>query len=139
MARYSYKRKKTQAMLELTIFGSLFLFVLGILIQYGVRLNAQQELAMKNYRHALRKASETGIGDTYLDYSASYIKDVPIPDVSSPYGIGRLTTIRGGASARRTYFLMNQEEPEESVMAETVLRPWTCGTISISAGRVQIM
>ena len=111
MARLIHK-KKSQAILELAICGSLFLFVLGVLVQYGVRLNARQELMMKSYRHALRKASTEGIGDTYLDYSATYIKDIPVPDVSSPYGIGRLSSMRTGSSAKRTYFMMNQEEAD---------------------------
>ncbi|MFC1599303.1 hypothetical protein ACFL2W_00780 [Candidatus Omnitrophota bacterium] len=115
MARHILK-KRAQAMLELAVFGSLFLFTLGVLVQYGFRLNSRQEMMMKSYRHAMRKASSDGIGDTYLDYGAAYVKDIAVPDVSSPYGIGRLATVASGASAKRTYFMMNQDEGGEETL-----------------------
>lgn len=110
------KNKKAQAMLELSIMGSIFLSLLGILISYGVRYNAQQELMMKSFKDAVREASTDRVGANFLSYMGQYIKDISIPDVDSAYGVPTTSSVSSGASATRTYFMNTQEEPEQEAM-----------------------
>ncbi len=46
-------RGQGQALIEVTLFGSLALVALSLLIQYGLRMNYQQELEQQTFRRAL--------------------------------------------------------------------------------------
>jgi uncharacterized protein (UPF0333 family) len=48
------RNKRGQALLELAIFGSLILFLFGILLSYMQRMNDQQYVQMEAFRQALR-------------------------------------------------------------------------------------
>ncbi len=52
--------KKGQALVELAVFSSLFLFTLAMLIQYGLNFNYQQEHNMRVFRQALDQAASAG-------------------------------------------------------------------------------
>ncbi|MFH1768103.1 MAG: hypothetical protein ABH858_02940, partial [Candidatus Omnitrophota bacterium] len=113
-------RKKTgQASAELAICGSMFVFVLATLIQYGVKFNFQQEMKMKTFRAALKKASSDSVMASYLNYSEVNIKDVPVPDINHPGGGSNLSEMVDMASATRTYFMQAAPAPSEANMART--------------------
>ncbi|MFH1768029.1 MAG: TadE family protein [Candidatus Omnitrophota bacterium] len=112
-----FSRKKTgQASAELAICGSLFLFILGVLVQYGFKFNAQQEMKMKVFRDVLKKASQGNVMSSYLSYSEVNIKDVPVPDINHPAGASNLSEMVESASAMRTYFLQSPPGPSEANM-----------------------
>lgn len=109
-------KKPGQAMLELSIMGTLFLSLLALLISSGVRFNAQQELMMESFRHAVKEASKEGVADEFLSYSAQYLRDIPVADVSSPYGVPELSSVSAGATATRTYFMQTAERAVDDAM-----------------------
>jgi len=119
------QRKKGQAAAELIICGSLFLMLLGVLAQYGIRYNARQKLIMESFRDSLKEASSgkadesdgySGAGEKYLSYQGVYIEDTPVPDVSSAYGFPKLSPVYANSSATRTYFMQATEMVKESNM-----------------------
>jgi len=109
-------RKKGQTASELLICGSLFLMVLGVLVQYGVKHNAQQSLMMESFRDALKEASTDKVAANYLSYQGFYIEDKPIPQVSSPYGLGSLNELSVSSGVTRSYFLHTAEMAKEEAM-----------------------
>ena len=56
------KARKGQAIIELGIFGTIILFVVGMLISYIQRQNDQQYVQMEAFRGALQKACQGPVG-----------------------------------------------------------------------------
>lgn len=122
---YLFSNCKAQALLELAIFGSIILMLLGVLINYGLRYNYQQQAEQRAYRRALAKAYSLTLslpafqisiaaakGEDpvvgFLDYirpfgSGSYVitEDKHIPDPANPWGIGSVVPISASASVAR--------------------------------------
>lgn len=102
---YPKKFKRAQAMAELAIMLSIFLGFLGLLVSYGIKMNAQQHRQMQSFRHSVASASTDNVTATYKTYSAEYRKDESVPDVSSQYGASSLSSSKGQARVTRSYFL----------------------------------
>lgn len=85
--------RKGQAILELAIFGTLMLFVFSMLLVYGQRLDAKQNLKMEAFRKALQMAY-------YKNSAVSYTKkhDSHITDLFSGYGQGQYAATQATAS-----------------------------------------
>jgi len=94
--------RKAQALVELAIFGSLLLMLLGVILSYGLRYGLQQKTMM----HAFRKALELS-GDESQGGQASYlyIQDRHIPNPANPWGIGSTVPFQASASVIRSYKL----------------------------------
>jgi len=90
--------KKGQAILELAVFGSILIMLLGVLINYGLRYNFQQQVMQEAFRKALGVTAVRR--STYV-----LIKDRHIPDPSNHFGIGALTPVMSSASVTRNYKL----------------------------------
>lgn len=93
------RNKRGQALVELAVFGTFFLLIIGALVSYGVRYNDQQKTEMTAFRRALKIASDPNRGSG----SYSIISDKPIPDPSDLYGVGSPTAITSSASVTRDY------------------------------------
>lgn len=89
--------KKGQALLELAVFGSLLIMLLGILINYALRYESQQRIMQEAFRKALGIVGSTD--------SASYtlIKDTHIPDPANPWAVGSVVPVSASASVTRNY------------------------------------
>ncbi|MBU1124496.1 MAG: hypothetical protein KKC84_00545 [Candidatus Omnitrophica bacterium] len=108
-------REEGQALLELSIFGSILLMLLGVLLQYGLRFNYQQQLDQETFRKAMAQARwSRGEGHpTSVDYMV--IRDEHIPDPSSPWGVGQMSALQAYVpSIKATY-----ELDQESISADT--------------------
>lgn len=81
-----------QALLELAIFGSILILVLGVLIQYGMNADMTQRVSMTAFRRALGLAGPRGV-------SVSVVRDYHIPSPSSPSGIGSVYAAAGSGPA----------------------------------------
>lgn len=92
-----YFNKKGQAILELAVFGSILIMLLGILVNYGLKYNFQQQVMQQAFRKALGIAANRP--------SATYIlvKDRHIPDPSNPFGVGSVMAVSSSASIVRDY------------------------------------
>jgi hypothetical protein len=97
-----------QALAELSIFASLFLFVLSILIQYGMSFNYQQEAKMLSFRHAITLA-ETGsryaLPGRYVG-----VGDRAIPDAQDEVGAPEHYPFVASASVVKTNYLAGEKE-----------------------------
>jgi hypothetical protein len=88
--------KKGQALTELSIFGSMLLLSVAVLIQYALRGNYQQYADME----AFRKAQQIAFNQTGPASAATLvvIKDKPTPDPRDKYGFAERSTIAASAS-----------------------------------------
>lgn len=97
--------KKAQALLELAIFGSILIMLLGVLVNYGLRYNYQQQAMQQAYRKALKSAAES-VGDGKpAAVTHVLIKDSHIPNPSNPLGLGSVMPISASASVTRNHKL----------------------------------
>ena len=70
------KKKQGQSILELAIFGSIFLAIMAVLLQYGLKFNYQQRAMMRAFRRSL---GESGPVDRGGVGSYTYYQDRHIP------------------------------------------------------------
>lgn len=87
---------KAQSILELAIFGSIIIFLLSVLIQYGLSLNYQQHLSMQTFRKALQIAA--GRSTTSPQVSLTVVKDAAMPEPSNPFGVTETSPVIAGAN-----------------------------------------
>lgn len=109
-----------QALVELAVFGAIFLMVLGALVSYGLRYSFDLQVKQQAYRRALRIASDPNIG------SGSYVLmvDKQIPDLTDPYGIGSSVPFVVSSSVTRSYqtdAVFDREAPSRGDLPTTVM------------------
>ena len=81
-------------MLELAVFGSMLILVLGMLINYGLGADFNQQAAMESFRKALGDASTSGKGTATI----VLIKDRHIANPAHPFAFGQIIPISSSAS-----------------------------------------
>jgi hypothetical protein len=93
--------KKAQAVVELAIFGSIILFVFGVLLSFMQRFNDQQYVQMEAFRRALEKGC-TYSGETSEGAGASVqytlITDRRHVDLSGGFRKGSPTTLSASSN-----------------------------------------
>jgi len=89
--------ERGQALTEFAIFGSILLFCVAMLIQYGLEANYQQQAQME----AFRKAQKMAFYNKGPNSSASLtlIKDKPFPDPNDQMGFAERYPVSASASA----------------------------------------
>jgi hypothetical protein len=104
-----FKNKQAQSVLELAIFGSILIMLIGVLLSYGLRYNNEQKTMMSTFRKALQKSAEKdpATGEEILGGQGSYtlIQDKHIPNPANPFGVGQVTPSVSNASVIRSYRL----------------------------------
>lgn len=85
---------KGQALTELAVFGSILLFCLAVLVQYGLQANYQQQLQMEAFRRAQKMAFERSGPNSAA--SLVLIKDKPFPDPRDQFGFAERNTVAAG-------------------------------------------
>jgi len=112
--RWNHLYIKGQALLELAVFGSILLTLLGILISYGLKNNYQQRLKQQAFRKAMSSSYSNKLGrsDSYM-----IIKDVHIPSPLNPFGVGSVIPVSGQSNgAIRSYDLQQYaDNPSEAL------------------------
>ena len=110
-----------QALLELAIFGSFMLMILGLLLNYGLDAEYNQQVSMEAFRQALAEATRPrATGDNIGQGSYSIVRDRHIPHPSSPFAIG--TTIPVSASASVTKdFRMHETADAEAELPQIAM------------------
>ncbi|MFA5357034.1 MAG: hypothetical protein WC301_06530 [Candidatus Omnitrophota bacterium] len=89
-------KNEGQAFTELAIFGSILLFCVAMLIQYGLEANYQQQVQMEAFRKAQKIAFyKDGPGSST---SLVIIKDKPIPDPRDQWGYAERYPIMGSGN-----------------------------------------
>lgn len=112
--------KKGQALLELAVFGTIILSLLGTLISYGLRYNWQQRLNQQSFRKALTDSYYSMDDNKPIASSYLIVRDVHVPNPSDGFGIGSITPMIGssGGISRRTFNIEaenNAEQPRQVV------------------------
>lgn len=131
---FNYSKLKTpnsklagQALLELAIFGSLVIMLLGVLVSYGLRFGFQQEAQQEAFREAYKGARAWGecpedeTCDKPSAVSYTVIKDRHIPNPSDIWGFGAVSTVsasEGGITA--SYNLAAAPETGEELPVMTL-------------------
>jgi len=97
-----------QAILELAIFGALFLMLLGVLLSYGLNYNYNQQMSQYIFRKALVSAHE----NTPVMAKYQVLRDRHIPDPSEPFARGAATAFMSEAGVISTNKL--DESPDKA-------------------------
>ncbi len=86
------KHNRGQAAIELAIFGSLILLVLGVFVRYGLSANYSQKLKMDVYTKARAEMWGDAQKTTYI-----MLRDKPIPNPSDPFGVASRDSVFFGS------------------------------------------
>lgn len=89
--------------MELALFGSLFLMVLGVMVNYGLNADVTQRATMKSFREVLWSAGEAIKTDMPKTVSSLVVQETHIPNPASPFGIGSVIPL----SVQTTGFTRN--------------------------------
>ena len=104
-----------QSLLEIAIFGSIIIMLLGVLVSYGLRYNYQQQAMQQTFRKALKSAAETSLDGKPISVSHITVKDKHIPNPSDTFGIGSVQPISASASVVRNYRMQETIEAEDEL------------------------
>ena len=106
-----------QALVELAVFGAIFLMILSAILTYGLRFDYQQRAQMLSFRRALKIASDPSRG------SGSYMMmaDKPMPDPSSTFSVGATTPVNAGASVSARTNKMDASAADAAGLPTTVM------------------
>ncbi len=102
MNKVFIKNKKGQAILELAIFGSILISLLGVLVSYGLRYNYQQLETQRAFRKALGSTATSMVPGTPTSVGHMLIEDRHIPNPSDTFGMGAITPLGSSGSVTRS-------------------------------------
>ena len=105
--------KKGQAILELAVFGSILIMLLGVLVSYGMKYNFQQRIMQQAFRKALVSAAESRQSNKPTSVSHIVIEDRHISSPSNAFAVGSVSPIIASASVTRTYELQATPDPNK--------------------------
>ena len=111
--------RRGQALLELAIFGSIALLVLGALVNYGVNADATQQAMMDSFRKALLSAWEAPQPGKPAGVSYVQLSDRHIPNPSHPFTIGSVVPVTGQAGVVIRNPLMQETADVEEELPRT--------------------
>ena len=113
------KGNKGQAILEVALFGSIILMLLGITLDYGMRYGFKQRADMLAFRRALRAS-----GDPTQSGHGSYmlVQDRHIPNPGNPTGaaIGSVQPFFASHSVVRDYRMNETPDTQEQLPYTTI-------------------
>jgi hypothetical protein len=93
-------QENAQALLELAVFGTILLMLLGVLLYYGLHYNNSQKFRQRAFRGAMAAAAVAyNPGDTPMSATYVMLRDKHIPDPQDPWGIGFVSTVSASATS----------------------------------------
>jgi hypothetical protein len=113
---------QAQALLEITILASVFLFFLSMLVRLGVTMNARHGFMIDAYKDSLAKS--VAVKSSSLVYAAQYFKNIRIPDPSSPTGTMDLQELTTSFSSQRSEFMNYPQGMSRSSMSRQRYSFW---------------
>ncbi len=102
---YFKNNQRGQAILELAVFGSFLIMLLGILLNYGLRYEAQQQVMQQAFRKALVSAVKSMDRDTPISSTQVVVNGKYVPDPSNAFAAGSVMPFSSSASVVRSYKL----------------------------------
>ncbi len=115
MEQWNHLYIKGQAILELAIFGSILIMLLGILINYGLRYGFQQQVMQQAFRQALATAAVSMDPHTPVSTSHIVVRDKHIPNPADTFAVGSVMPFSSGASIVRSYKLDETPDYEDEL------------------------
>ena len=91
------RSEKSQALVELAIFGAILLMLLGIVLSYGLKSSIQQKVMMNAFRGALKEGAVNGGQGSYL-----IIEDDHIPSPGNQFGMGSVMPFSANSNVIRS-------------------------------------
>lgn len=91
--------RRGQALTELAIFGSFLLLVLGSMIGFGLNAEYRQRALMESYRRAEWSAARSSLDNVPSAMGQTVMIDRVVPDPSSPFATGTVSSVSASASA----------------------------------------
>lgn len=96
-----YFNQRGQALVELATFGTVLLFCLGMLVNYGLQANYQQELEMRAFRQAMQESYNNNSKGPNAGAEANLIEDRVGISTQDAYGVSERYAF--GAGSRVTW------------------------------------
>ncbi len=137
---------KGQSLVEVAVFGSFLLLVLGFLLSQGLQYNYYQEVKMEAFRRALRTAAGSSISK---QHTVDLRKDVHFPDPSDMFALGQRTEIRSSSgiiwsnNSNQLDFQTPETTPSsqyvfnpDSPLVSPVYKNYTTSDLEIHDGRI---
>jgi len=111
------KRIQGQSILELAIFGSILIMLLGAILSYGLRYSQEQKTMMSAFRKTLQKSTDPNCGG---QASVTVISDKHIPNPTNPFAIGSVSPFSSSASVIRSARLHETADTEAELPRTTI-------------------
>ena len=106
-----------QSLLELALFGSILLMLIGVMVSYGLRYNYQQKIMMSAFRKALNESAAPERGG---QASVTVVSDEHIPNPANPFAIGSVSPFMSGANVVRNYKMHESADTDEELPRTTI-------------------
>jgi len=104
----SYFNPKGQALIELATFGTVLLFCLAMLINFGLQANYQQRVEMKAFRQAMKQAYNNDSKGPSAGSEVNLTEDKVGINVQDPYGVSERYPFAAGAKVSWNNNLMDE-------------------------------
>jgi len=110
-----WTKPKAQAILEVAIFGSILIMLVGAIVNYGLRYNFEQKIMMDTFRKALKETKNEDINYEELGGQSSLIQiqDRHIPNPAQPFAVGTVSPFSYSSSITRSFKLHESAEWKE--------------------------
>lgn len=123
--------ERGQALVELAIFGSLILLVMGLLISYGMNADFAQKASMDSFRRALGIASDPNEGAA----TVVMVNDRHIPSPGNTFGMGSMVPVSGSANVIRNHHMQDTADTEDELPKVTLNIQGTARTFKTAGMR----
>jgi len=112
---------KGQAILELAIFGTILIMLLGILVNYGLRYSQQQKTMQQAFRKALASAARSMSQGTPTSVQHVLVRERHIPDPTDAFAFGSVMSASAGSSSPTRTYMLEQTPDTEAELPHLVI------------------
>lgn len=105
---YGINNRKAQALIELAIFGTVLLFVLGYMLRFGMGATYKQNIMQRSFRKAFARASEGGVSNRWRNVNYTVLEDKPIISTQGLLPVAERVTVGNTVSATRSMDMYGQ-------------------------------
>lgn len=110
-----------QAILELAIFGSILIMLLGILVNYGLRYSQQQKTMQQAFRKALASAARSMSPGTPVSVQHVLVRERHIPNPTDAFGFGSVLSASAGSSSPTRSYALEQTPDTEAELPHLLI------------------
>lgn len=93
------RSRSGQALIELAIFGSMMIVVMGALINFGMNADLEQQTAMRAARDAMFSGARARLNRVPDSENYIHLQEGFVPDPTNPFALGQAISASGMASS----------------------------------------